>query len=87
MTRAPGANAFAFPSARSEKRTPTASSRSQRCMAMFAACVPCMPSMPRLMGFSGSLLPSPIRVLAIGASMRAERAFSSSAASVTPPPA
>ena len=87
-TFALGANAFASPSARSEKRTPTAMSRSQRCIAMFAACVPCMPSMPSILSLEAGAAPRPISVETIGASTRFASCISSSCAPeiVTPPP-
>ena len=87
-TFALGAKAAALPSARSEKRTPTAISRSQRCMAMLAAWVPCIPSMPSIRGLVAGTAPSPISEETTGASTRSARASSSASAPerMTPPP-
>ena len=82
------ANVAGRSATRSEKRVPTAISRSQPSTARFDAWLPCMPIMPVESGSSPGMEPPPIRVMATGASSFLAKARNSSCALllVTPPP-
>ena len=73
---------------RSEKRQPTAMSRSQLSTAMLLACEPCMPIMPVARGLFPGKPPPPMTVIATGASTQAAKVSSSdwARARTTPPP-
>ena len=73
---------------RSEKRQPTAISRSQASTAMFDACEPCIPIMPVVSGLRPRKPPAPMTVMATGESMRFASASNSwcARARTTPPP-
>ena len=74
---------------RSEKRVPTAISRSQSRMQQEAVLVPCIPSIPTYRWFNSSNPPWHISEQETGASTFSANARSSSEASelMTPPPA
>ncbi len=77
-----------FSATRSEKRQPTAISRSQASTAMLLAWLPCMPTRPVARRFSPRKPPAPITVMPTGASMRLANSSNSQSARerTTPPP-
>ena len=77
MTLACGANSETLPVTRSEKRAPTAMSRSHSMTAMLAYFDPCMPTGPRLCLFEQGMAPLPMSEVTTGMSMVSESSTSS----------
>ena len=82
------ANVAGFRATRSEKRQPTAMSRSHSSQAVLEALEPCMPIMPVVRGWLPEKPPPPMRLMATGASSFSANALNSLSArpSTTPPP-
>ena len=89
MILACGANSSTLPVTRSEKRAPTAMSRSHSVTAMFAYLEPCMPTGPRFNGFEQRMAPLPMSEVTTGICMRSASSVSSEQAWLVtmPPPA
>ena len=89
MTLACGANSETLPVTRSEKRAPTAMSRSHSVTAMLAYLEPCMPTGPRFSGLEQRMAPLPMSEVTTGALMRSASSVSSAHAwlATMPPPA
>ena len=87
-TRACGAKLSSRPVTRSSNRAPSATSRSDSCIAATAATVPCMPGMPTCCGWLSGKAPRAISVVTTGmpVSSASVRSSSQARALSTPPP-
>ena len=82
-----GAKLDSTPVTRSSKREPSATSRSDSCIAATAATVPCMPGMPTCCGWLSGNAPRAISVVTTGMPVSsASRSSSADACALSTPP-
>ena len=87
--RALGQNWDTIPVARSSKRTPAASTRSDSYMAVLAVMEPCIPTMPHHCWSASSMQPMPMRLdtTAMGTSASSSAMAAATWEELQPPPA
>jgi hypothetical protein len=82
-----GAKLASWPVTRSSKRAPSATSRSDFCIAATAATVPCMPGMPTCWRWLSGNAPRAMSVVTTGMPVcSASRSSSSDASALSTPP-